>query len=117
MFPSYIFCSLNNDTFNVIVNSNCVVNRLKVDEPYERILIGELKSIRELEEHSSELEITIRPEIVKGRKIVVTGGPLKGFSGIVEKRKNRALVTVNLEILGQSVSAEIDIEFVEPEEE
>jgi transcription antitermination factor NusG len=88
-----------------------------MEKEYEPTLIEELKAIREMENHSSELEIIIRPEIVIGKKVLVNGGPLKGFSGIVSKRKNKTLVSVNLEILGQSVSAEIDIEFIETDED
>ncbi len=117
MFPGYIFCLLNTENFNMIVNSNCVVNKLKTDKIQEKTLIEELLSIKELEMKSDELEICIQPEIINGKKIRIKGGPLQGFSGIVSKRKNKTLVSVNLEMLGQSISAEIDIEFIEAEED
>ncbi len=113
MFSGYVFCALNDELFRKIVNSNCVVHKLKVDEVMERILIDELNAIKKLEENSENIELVVKPEIIEGQKIKVVGGPLQGLSGIVTKRKNSAIVSVNLELLGQSVSAEIDIEYIE----
>ncbi len=117
MFSGYAFCALDDDSFRRIVNSNCVVHKLKMDSVSEKVLIEELGAIKTLELNSDDFEILVKPEIVVGTRIKISGGPLQGFSGIVSKRKNKAIVAVNLEILGQSVSAEIDIEFIEPEED
>jgi transcription antitermination factor NusG len=117
MFSGYAFCALNDDSFRFLVNSNCVIHKLKMDEVREKILIEELSAIKTLEQNSDDFEIVVKPEIVVGTRIKVNGGPLQGFSGIVSKRKNKALIAVNLEILGQSVSTEIDLEFIEEDEE
>ncbi len=48
-------------------------------------------------------------EIVPGEKVRITGGPLHGVTGIVERRVGSVRVTVNVEILGQAVATEMDI--------
>jgi len=112
MFSGYVFCALNDELFRRIVNSNCVVHKLKIDEVMEKILIDELNAVKRLEENSDNIELVVKPEIVEGQKVKVIAGALQGLSGIVTKRKNTAIVSVNLELLGQSVSTEIDIEYI-----
>ena len=40
-------------------------------------------------------------------------GPLAGLNGIVTRRKNRIRLTVNVEMVGQSVSLDVDVAEVE----
>lgn len=115
MFSGYVFCALNDENFRKIANSNTVVHKLRMDEISEKILIEELNAIKKMEEQSDEFEIIVKPEIVEGKKVKVSSGPLQGLIGVVAKRQKKAMISVNLELLGQSVSAEIDLEHLELE--
>ncbi len=116
MFSGYVFCSLNQELYQKVLRSNRIVYRLQMDELNEKILIRELQGIQMFEKLAVESELIVRPELVNGSRISVRSGPLKGMNGIVEKRKGKAIITINVEILGQSVSTEIDVEDIETED-
>jgi transcription antitermination factor NusG len=44
----------------------------------------------------------------------VIGGALAGLSGIVVKTKNAARLVLQVDMLGQAASVEIDVDMVEP---
>jgi len=109
MFPGYVFCCVDEDSYNEIVLSNAIVYRIRLDEHEEDELLGELKSIQAFEKLASENEVIIKPEIVEGKKVNVSRGPLAGTDGVVVRRKGKATITVNVDILGQSATVEIDV--------
>jgi len=116
MFPGYIFCALDEDTYRTLLVSGTIVYRISMEDHTEKRLISDLNILQEFEKMTQQEEVVVRPEIVKGVKIKVQTGPLGGVSGMVEKRDESTFISVNVEILGQSVSAKIDIEDVELED-
>ena len=112
MFPSYIFVQVGKLQSEFFWRCPKLVSLLPVDQPQEELLLSELRDIRRLEEAALESEITVKPELAAGVKVQVQSGPLSGLTGIVERRGRKARVTINVEMLGQSVSAEFDLEDV-----
>lgn len=108
MFSGYVFCLLSEENYRVLVLSNAVAFKLNMDDAAENLLIEELKSIQVFEKLALEKEVIVKPELVEGVKVKVTGGPLMGTEGFVEKRKGKTTVSVNIDILGQSVSTVVD---------
>ncbi|MCF7791811.1 MAG: hypothetical protein K9L78_01695 [Victivallales bacterium] len=117
MFSGYIFCQLDTDHYNLLLRSHDVFYKVNIDEAMEKLLIEELKSIQLIENLSSEKEVKIKPELVEGTPVVISQGPLQGTSGIITKRSKDVLITVNIDILGQSASVKLDIGEVETGEE
>jgi transcription antitermination factor NusG len=117
MFPGYVFCSLNEALYQRLVRSNAIVYRINIDEVEERALLEELLAIRAIEELTEKTEVEVKPELVRGTKVLIHSGPMKGMQGIIERRKGKTLMSVNIEILGQSVTAEVDIGDVEADED
>lgn len=113
MFPSYIFIQLNEQTYSTITKSNAVLFKIDLDEVDEAQLISELLNIRQLEILAIESKLTIKPDLDPGTPIIINSGPFKGIEGIVSFRTNRCRITVNIEMLGQSVSTEVDINNVD----
>ena len=109
MFPGYVFCCIDDDDYNEIVLSNAIVYKIQVNEQEEEELLGELASIHAFEKMASENEVVIKPEIVEGRQVNVSRGALAGTTGVVVRRKGKATITVNVDILGQSATVEIDV--------
>jgi transcription antitermination factor NusG len=109
MFPGYIFVRLGADQLTTLLRSHKVVRVLRTDEVTERVLIDELHQIQQLEAMQQEAELVVQPDLAPGNAVTITSGPLAGLSGIVERRRNKTRVTVNVELLGQSVSADLDI--------
>jgi transcription antitermination factor NusG len=100
---------LNEASYQTLLRSNAIVYRITIDEVEERSLLEELKAIRAFEELANKSEVEVKPELVKGTKVVIQAGPMKGMQGIIERRKGKTLMSVNIEILGQSATAEVDV--------
>jgi transcriptional antiterminator RfaH len=116
MFTGYVFCSMNHDLYQTAALSGRIVYRLQMNEKSEKELIGDLCDIQMIEKLTGEADVIVRPELVPGKKIIVRSGPLKGMRGVAEKRKGKTMITINVEILGQSVSTETDVEDIEVED-
>lgn len=109
MFPGYVFCNINDEKYKKIVRSHHILFPIKLDSTDEKKLIEELKAVRIIEKASEDRKLIIKPELAKGTEISVISGPLQGTEGIISKRRGKTLVTVNIELLGQAVSAEVDV--------
>ena len=116
MFRSYVFVQVSQDTRPLLLQSHKVVRLYAVERLREEQLIEELRGIRQLEAMQAEAELVVLPDLVPGQPIRVHAGPLAGLTGIVEYRRNRTRVVVNVELLGQAVAAELDVGEIEPEE-
>ena len=117
MFSGYVFCSLNEEYYQKLLRSNAILFRININEKQEASLLEELSIVQALEEISKNADVVVKPELSEGAFVTVTEGPMKGMRGIVERRKGKTVISVNIEILGQSVSAEFDAGALEPEEE
>lgn len=117
MFPGYVFCSLNEAYYQRLLRSNAIVYRINIDKVEEESLLEELQAIRAFEELSDKSEVEVKPELVKGTKVVIQSGPMKGMQGIIERRKGKTLMSVNIEILGQSATAEVDVGDLEADDD
>jgi transcription termination/antitermination protein NusG len=115
MFPGYVFCAVDEAGYCALLSSGTIVYRIKVNDITEKTLIRDLIALQDFEILASMKDVVVRPEIVSGVQIAVVKGPFMGVNGIVEKRKDKTMITVNIDILGQSVSTAIDIGDVELE--
>ncbi len=110
MFPGYIFAQIGNHTTQILFESNRVARILPINTDAEETgLLQELQSIRVFEQAELEKELIVNPEILPGSPVLISEGPLQGCRGIVEKRDDQARVTINLELLGSSVTAIINL--------
>ena len=115
MFKGYIFVQIRYEDYQSLIKLNKVANILPINTCEEDRLILELQDIKKMEALSRQEDLIVQPEITTGKQIRVTSGPLQGATGVVRKRGKKMRVTVNLDILGQSVSAELDVGDVETE--
>jgi len=113
MFPGYVFVCLNEKNFSLLLRSGAIVYRIAMTELSEKRLIEDLQALKKFEDAAFDKDLIVKPEVVNGRRVSISGGPFTGLQGIVQKRKNKFTVTVNINILGQSVSTVMDIEDVE----
>ena len=116
MFPGYIFCALSEESYRTLLVSGAIVYRITMNEQREEVLIKELDNLQDFERLVEAKDVVVRPEIVAGVSVVVKNGPLHGLEGVVVRRGDSTVLTVNVELLGQSVSTVIDIEDIELDE-
>ena len=115
MFRSYVFVHLSADSRPLLLQSHRIVHLIEVSAERERDLVRELTDIARLEQLQSATALEVLPELQPGQPIVIVDGPFKGMTGIVDRRRNPTRVTVNIELLGQAVVAEIDVGEIEME--
>ena len=113
MFSGYVFCRINETLFSKLQLSNTIVYKITTDEHTERTLIQELKAIRVFERISNSYTVEISPDLVVGTPVEITKGLFQGITGIVQRRKNKLVLKVMIELLGQSATVEISADDLE----
>ncbi len=104
LFKGYMFfCGDENNRLEVF-RTNRVANIIEVTN--QQKLIEELKQIQQALKSGANL----KPHsfIKVGQRCRVKAGPLKGLEGIVERSKNEVSLILQVDMLGQAASVEID---------
>jgi len=109
VFPGYLFASFDRDGRLALLKTNNVVRILTPTS--DRSLLHELAQIRKA--------LTVDPALTpcaalrRGRRVRVMTGPFQGIEGTVDALKSRTKVRLNVQMIGQAVSLEVDREFLE----
>jgi transcription elongation factor/antiterminator RfaH len=112
LFKNYLFINVDLDRFNEVLQSYGAVRFVNFDGKPAQISQNDIDAIRRLVD--SELSYDPHPYLKVGRRVRVRSGPLKGCTGILTRKKGLARLVLNVDLLQQSVSAEIDTDCVEP---
>ena len=115
MFPGYVFFQL--DPIDKLLVQECRHTAMIIvpDDSMEELLVQELNDLQICEQATAEGEVDVRPEIAEGKIVEIRTGPFMGMHGIVNRRKGHTRLTVNIELIGQSVTIELDVGEVEVE--
>ncbi len=108
LFPGYVFVrsaiqdAYAADRTNRLVRIIPVFDQARIEE--------ELRSLaRALEAQSS---FDRHPQLVAGVRVEVKSGPLQGVRGVVESRLKMDRLILQVEILGQAISVEVDTDLL-----
>lgn len=113
LFPGYVFlCCAGENHRLTALKTNRIVRLIEV--PDQKQLVDELSAIRRLLE--SHLAIDPYKSLRKGTRCRICSGLLQGVEGRVERRSGRSRFIVEVSILGQGASVEIDADLLEPSE-
>ena len=113
LFSSYLFfCGEEKERLDVL-KTNRVANLIEVKD--QRRLIGELSQIEQA--IGAGADLSPHKYIKTGQRCKVTGGPLAGLSGIVIKAETKARLVLQVDMLGQAASVEVDTDIIEAIEE
>ncbi|MFA4944683.1 MAG: transcription termination/antitermination NusG family protein [Lentisphaeria bacterium] len=107
LFRGYLFAQLSPEERLQLGQFQKVARIFPMDREREAPLLAELRAVRIFELAGLASALEIRPELAPGTPVTIAGGPLRGASGIVERRQGKARITVNIELLGQSVTVEV----------
>lgn len=72
----------------------------------------QVEAVRRMLESSAR--VAPWPYLREGRRVYVTTGPLRGIEGFIARRNGAHRLVVSVDLLGRSVSADVDIGSVEP---
>jgi len=104
LFSGYLFLNLRDDQRNTLYATNRVAMLLPVTNP-ER-LVADLRRVQHLLAFGEPIAVEHR--VQPGERVLVRDGPLRGMEGIVLRVANGFKFYVEIEMLQQSVSVQID---------
>lgn len=110
VFPGYFFAAFNHEGRVELLKTNSVVRVIPATNQDQ--LVFELEQVR--------LALGVDETLgaanmyVKGRKVKVTGGPFQGIEGVIsDAGQYPRKISLNIEMLGQSVPVAIEPEYLE----
>ena len=113
LFPGYCFARFDTADALPVLKCTGVVNIVSFEGRPAAIPEHELESIRVL--IASDLKCDPCPLIREGMMVEVVHGPLRGVIGhLMRKDTHRARLVLSVNLIGQSVSVEVDAADVKP---
>ncbi len=109
LFSGYLFFCGQEDQRVELLKTNRVANLIEVID--QETLLDELVQIAQALRSGAPL--TPHKYLKAGQKCRVITGPLIGLEGIVVKTKNAIRLVLQIDMLGQAASVEIDIDLIE----
>ena len=109
LFTGYVFfCGDDEDRLEVL-RTNRVANIIEVTD--QENLVKELYPIEQAIRTNQPL--TPHKYLKKGQKCRVTAGPLEGTEGIIVRTPQQTRLVLQVDMLGQATSVEIDTDMIE----
>jgi transcription antitermination factor NusG len=109
LFNGYLFfCGKENDRVELL-KTNRVAHLIEVDN--QEKLLNELVQVNQALQSGAPL--TPHKYIKEGQKCRVIAGPLMGLEGIVVRSNNATRLVLQIDMLGQAASVEIDVDMIE----
>jgi transcription antitermination factor NusG len=113
IFGGYLFfCGQEKERLDVL-KTNRVANLIEVKN--QALLVEELSQIERA--LMAGVNLAQHDYLKQGQRCRVIGGALAGLIGIVVKTKNAMRLVLQVDMLGQAASVEIDMDMLEPIEE
>jgi len=104
LFPGYVFLQMPVLRRQKVYQSKYVANLLDVSD--QELFARQLKDI--LTALETELQITVAPEIGKGKRVRIKSGPLRGMEAWVEERSGMTLALLRLDFIGQAAAVKVE---------
>lgn len=110
MFPGYLFVRGEIDQVYTADRTGRVANIISVED--QETLGWELGNIQ----LAITCEVPLEPFafLACGRRVEVRSGPFRGIQGIVERRRDCNRLLLQVDMLGRSMSVEVDASLLDP---
>jgi transcriptional antiterminator RfaH len=109
LFSGYLFfCGRENQRVELL-KTNRVAHLIEVED--QEKLLDELVQVNQALQSGAPL--TPHKYIKEGQRCRVIAGPLIGLEGIVVRSKNATRLVLQIDMLGQAASVEIDVDMME----
>lgn len=107
LFAGYLFVNIPKDKYAIVLNTSGVVTILgNGKRDFVPIPQEEIDRIKQITR--GDFEKIPCPFITEGQKIYIKSGPLRGFQGILDKKKNKHQIIFSIELLNRSVSVTVN---------
>jgi len=112
LFPGYVFFCGDNEIRYKAMTTNRLCQTIVV--PDQEILLDELTCIERA--LASKAVLDPYPYAAVGKRCRIKSGPFRDLEGIVIQRSKATKIVLQVSILGQGASMEIEPELLEPAE-
>ncbi len=112
LFPGYCFARFDPGARLAVLTCVGVVRIVSTEGEPTPIPDPEIEGIRRLVE--TDLAFDPCPLIKEGTRVEVMHGPLKGISGRLVRKNDKARLVLAVDLIGQAVSVEVDAGDVRP---
>ena len=104
LFKGYLCFALNREKHWRLYDTHDFARIIQVKE--QNSFVKELQSVSKVLE--VEQDLLVKPGLLKGRRVVVTSGPLQGVEGIVVGRSNKGRFAITVEMFNRTVIVNVD---------
>ena len=112
LFPGYVFCRFAPIQTSTVISTSGVIDIVRSGAEPSPIDPGEIESIKLAV--SSPLMTTPYAGLIKGQRVTMTDGPLRGLIGTLMEIRGGVRLVLAVEMLQRSVLVEIDQDWVAP---
>lgn len=109
VFPGYVFAALGRPERELALKSNQIVRIIEVTD--QQRFLWELDQVKKALEVDPTLGAT--SAFSRGKIVRIVDGPFRGLEGIIETSKGRTRVVLNVDMIGQAVSVDVDMDLLE----
>lgn len=110
MFTGYVFGMIQREDTRWFRQNANVANIIEV--LHEESFLPPLRAIAKALKEGRNLDVY--PEMAPGKKVMITGGPMKGLEAEVIEIKGVKNVLLRLEMIQQTVAMEIEVAYLKP---
>jgi transcriptional antiterminator RfaH len=104
LFSGYLFAAVTPDTRIYLQRTNHIIRFLEPGS--EENLLRDLAQIRLALEADPRLEADA--SLTEGGRVRIKGGPFMGIEGVLQSVRGKTQVRLNVEMIGQSVTLDVD---------
>jgi transcription antitermination factor NusG len=112
LFPGYVFSRFDVAKRSSVLSASGVIDIVRIGTEPAEIDPAEIEAVQTVVK--SSLFAEPYPQLVKGQRVTVSGGPLNGVPGTLIEVRNSLRLVVSVELLNRSVSVEVDRDWVLP---
>ncbi len=113
LFKSYLFFAGEESERIAVLKTNRLVHVVEIDPAAQPTFRREINSL-ELALRTTPEDLELYPELVTGKRVQITGGPMKGAEGIIHNENNITKLWIGVTMMGAGATVEIHTDLVEP---
>ncbi|HNC24607.1 MAG TPA: transcription termination/antitermination NusG family protein [Opitutaceae bacterium] len=108
LFPGYVFALVPTERRARMYQQDLLARLIPV--PDEGPFLRQLADVRAIV--ASGYELSVRPLLARGRRVRVSGGPLRGLEGFVDDSSNPGEIVVSVDVLQQGLHVRLPAEIL-----
>jgi len=112
LFSSYVFVKITRASYDEVLKTHGVVKYVTFEGKAARIPQEQIDNLRIIVDSDAEVETTWKTH-QRGDRVIVTGGTLKGLSGILISDGGKKKVLVQVDRLDQNLVIEVPLGLIE----